>query len=261
MYIGILIRLLIGYVRVEVEGYYIEKFINMCVHKKIFIWNLKREKGVKLFLNIGKKDFKKLREICKQTRCKIKIQKKKGIPFILYKYKKRKIFVIFLIIISIVIYSSSKYVWNIDINVEDNLEVENIRDDLYNLGLKKGMKKENIDADKIINEIRLQRDDISWIGMDIKGTNVRVKIVKADDTPELLDNKDYCNIVAKKNGIITKITAQNGTAMVKVGDTVQKGEVLIAGYMEGKYTEPRYLHSLRRSTSKSMVYRKRKSLL
>lgn len=260
MYIKLLLMLFLGYVRIEVEGYYIEKFINLCTDKKILIWNLKREKGVKLYLNIGISDFKKLSEICRMTKCKVKIKKKKGMPFILHKYKKRKIFLMFLIIISIVIYISSRYVWNIDIDVEEDLQIENIQEDLDNLGLKTGMLKKDLDTDKIINEIRLKRNDISWIGMDIKGTNVIVKIVKADERPEIIDNSDYCNIVAKKSGIITKITAQNGTPLVGVGDTVQEGDVLIAGYMEGKYTDIRYLHSLRRSSGQSLVYRKGKSL-
>ena len=33
----------IGYVRIEVEGYYIEKFINECRNNKIHIWNIKKE--------------------------------------------------------------------------------------------------------------------------------------------------------------------------------------------------------------------------
>ena len=70
MFIGILLRLIFGYVRVEVEGYYIERFINICQNKKILIWNLKRQKGVKLYLNIGIKDFKKLKEIARKTNCK-----------------------------------------------------------------------------------------------------------------------------------------------------------------------------------------------
>ena len=68
MYIGILIRLILGYVRIEVEGYYIERFINMCTNRKILIWNLKREKNVRLYLNIGIDDFKELPRISKKTR-------------------------------------------------------------------------------------------------------------------------------------------------------------------------------------------------
>ena len=255
MYIGILLRLIFGYVRVEVEGYYIERFINICQNKKILIWNLKREKGVKLYFNIGIKDFKKLKTIARKTNCKIKINKKKGIPFILHRYKKRKIFAIFLVIIAIAIYTSSKYVWNIEVQVEDNLQIEQIEEDLANLGLKKGVLKSKIETEKLINELRLKRNDISWIGIDLKGTNVIVKAVKSDEKPELIDDSEYCNIVASKSGTITKIIAQNGTAVVKIGEQVNKGDVLIAGYMEGKYTEKRYVHSLGEVQAK-VVYKK-----
>ena len=95
MYIRLLLNLLLGYVRIEIEGYYVERFINICTNKKILIWNLKREKGVKLYLNIGINDFKRLSSIAKKTKCKIKILKKRGIPFFLSRYKKRKIFAIF----------------------------------------------------------------------------------------------------------------------------------------------------------------------
>ena len=255
MYIGILLRLILGYVKVEVEGYYIERFINICQNKRILIWNLKREKGVKLFFNIGIKDFRKLKTISRKTNCKIKISKKNGIPFLLNRYKKRKIFAIALVFIVLFIYLSSRYVWNIDVSVEDGLVIENIENDLSDLGLKKGCKKSNIDTDKIINEIRLKRDDISWIGIDLKGTNAIIKIVKLDEKPDLIDNSEYCNIIASKSGIITKIIAQNGTALVKIGEQVNKGDILIAGYMEGKYTDKRYVHSLGEVQAK-VIYKK-----
>ncbi len=244
MCIKLLLRLLFGYVRIEIEGYYVERFINICTNQNILIWNLKREKGVKLYLNIGIQDFKNLSQIARKTNCKVKILKKKGIPFLLNRYKKRKIFALFLVIVICAICVSSKYVWNVEIRVEDNLTLENIEQDIEEAGITKGILKSNIQTEQIINELRLKRDDIAWMGIDIEGTNVIVSIVKADESPAILDNSDYCNIIASKSGIITKITAQNGTALVQVGDTVQQGDILIAGYMEGKYTDTRYVHSL-----------------
>ena len=41
----------------------------------------------------------------------------------------------------------------------------------------------------------------------------------------------------------SKINAQNGTANVKVGDTVNAGTILINGWLEGKYTGIRYVHA------------------
>ena len=244
MLIKILLRYILGYVRITVEGYYIERFINICTTNKILIWNLKREKGVKLHLNIGIQDFYKAIEVAKRLKCKIKIDKKRGIPFIANKYRKRKAFLISLIIILVALYVSSNYVWNIEIQIEDNLQLENIAEDIEEAGLKIGMRKSKVNVEEIVNKIRLKRDDISWIGINLKGTNAIVKAVKAKEAPEIIDEKEYSNIVAKKEGIITQIIAQNGTAQVKVGDQVEAGQVLIQGTMEGKYTGTRYVHSL-----------------
>ena len=150
MYIRLLVRLLMGYVRIEVEGYYIERFINICTNRKILIWNLKREKGVKLYLNIGINDFKNISDILKKTNCKVRILKKRGIPFLLNRYKKRKIFVILLVIMMFTIYASSRYIWNIDIKVKNNLQIDNLEEDLESLGVKKGIKKDEIDTYQII---------------------------------------------------------------------------------------------------------------
>ena len=244
MLLKILLKYILGYVRITVEGYYIERFINICTTSKILIWNLKREKGVKLHLNIGINDFFKAVKVAKKLKCRIRITKKRGIPFLINKYKKRKIFFITLIIIVILIGVSTNFVWNINIEVEDNLELQNIEQDIKEAGLEVGMLKKNVDTQEIINKIRLDRSDISWVGIELKGTNAIVKIVKATEAPEIIDEKDYSNIVAKKSGTITKIIAQNGTAQVKIGDEVEEGQILIQGTMEGKYTGTRYVHSL-----------------
>ena len=93
--------------------------------------------------------------------------------------------------------------------------------DLNENGLKTGMIKQKINTKEVINNIRLKRNDIAWIGVNIKGTNAIVSIVEADKKPEIIDEKEYCNIVTRKDGIITKINVQNGTALVKEGDIVK----------------------------------------
>ena len=39
MFIKMLIGYIVGYVRIVVEGYYIERFINLCTSQKIAIWS------------------------------------------------------------------------------------------------------------------------------------------------------------------------------------------------------------------------------
>ena len=243
MIIKIIFNYIIGYIRISIEGYYIERFINICRNNRITIWNLKRGKNVELELNIGIKDLKKVAKIAKQTKCKMKILRKKGLPFIFNKYKKRKIFFLFLILIILSLAISSKFVWNIEVIEEDNKTIEDIYQNIVEAGLSIGKLKSQINTKEIINKIRLDRDDIAWIGIELKGTNAIVKVVKAEAKPEIIDEEDYCNIISDKQGVITKINAQNGTIAVKVGDTVNIGTTLINGWMEGKYTGIRYVHA------------------
>ena len=243
MLIKIIFNYIIGYIRISIEGYYIERFINICGNEKITIWNLKRNKNVKLELNIGIKDLKKVAKIAKQTKCKIKIIKKKGLPFLFNRYRKRKLFFVFLLVIIIGLGISSNFVWNIQIVEEDKESIENLYQDVVESGLEIGKMKSKINTKDIINKVRLKRNDIAWMGIELKGTNAIVKVVKATAKPEIVDDNEYCNIVSDKQGIITKINAQNGTIAVKVGDTVNVGTTLINGWMEGKYTGLRYVHA------------------
>ena len=260
MFLKIIFSYLLGYLRITVEGYYIERFINICKSKKITIWNLKRNKDICLLLNVKIGEFKELRDVAKKTKCKIKIKSKKGLPFLLHKYKKRKIFVIFLILVSFSIWLSSNFVWNVDIEEKNGNELENLRNDLEDVGLKTGNLKFKIDTKTIINKIRLERKDIAWMGIELKGTNAIVKIVKADEKPEIIDENEYCSIISNKSGVITKINAQSGTANVKVGDTIKEGDTLINGWMDGKFTGIRYVHAKGEVEAK-VWYTKNKKIL
>lgn len=233
MLIKILLNYICGYINISIEGYYIEKFINMCISKKIFLWNMKREKSTYLKANISIKDFKKIKSIVRKTKCKIQINGKKGIPFSINKYRSRKIFLFSSILIVMIIFITSRFIWNIEIIGNEKIETIELLKQLEENGLKIGENKTKIDSDEIIRKIRLKRNDIAWMSIDLKGTNAIVKIVENTLKPEIIDKTDYCNIVANKAGIITKINAKSGTIMVNEGDVVKEGTILVAR-MDGR---------------------------
>lgn len=159
----ILYLYLFGYVNIEVEGFFVERFINICFQKKIFLWKFERSKSTVITARIAIKDFKKLRNIAKKTKCKISLKEKKGLPFILNKYKKRKIFAITLAVIAILIFGLTRYVWNIELLCDGEINETEILELLKKDGIYEGCKISKIDTNKIINEIRLERSDISWV--------------------------------------------------------------------------------------------------
>lgn len=243
MFLKIWLNYITGYVNIKVESFFLERFINICVSKKIFLWNIKRRKSTILYANISIKDYKRLKEIAKKTKSKVKIKNKKGLPFIFHKYRKRKIFIAFFILIITGLIATSNFIWNIEVKGNNQISKEEIINALNENGLKIGTNKNKIDSNLVINKMRLQRDDVAWIGISMKGTNAIVEVKEAEKAPEIVDESEYCNIVSDRNASITKINVQNGTAAVSVGDIVKKGDVIVNGYLEGKYTGIRYVHS------------------
>ena len=146
MVIKKIINYISGYLRIVVEGYYIERFINICRNRNYMMWNIKKVNDINIALNIEIKHFREICKIAQKTQCKIRIKAKRGLPFLLNKYKKRKLFALFLILVLAIIFFSSHFVWNIEIIEENGLAIENIMEDVQEAGLKIGTLKNDIDT-------------------------------------------------------------------------------------------------------------------
>lgn len=205
-----------GYINIEVEGFFVERFINICILKNVFLWRLSKNNSASINARISISSFRKIKDIAKKSKCRVHIKSKKGLPFILNKYKNRKIFAITFIVIAILIFGLTRFVWNIEINADGDIDENEILEILEENGIHNGVMISKIDTDSIVNKIRLERDDISWMGIKISGTNVIVSIVMATEKPEIVDEEEICNIVADKEAVIDEIIVQNGTARVSV---------------------------------------------
>lgn len=168
MLFKILIRYLLGYVNISVQGYYIERFLNICISKNIFLWNTKVEKSTYAHANVGLKDFKKLKEVARKTKCRITLNAKHGMPFFMNRYRKRKIFAVLLAVISIFIYLQSRFIWNIEVEGLNRIQEEEILEELSKFGLEIGTLKSKVNTKEIINKIRMNRDDIAWMNINLK---------------------------------------------------------------------------------------------
>ena len=232
------IQSLTGVVTVQIEGFFTERFINLCKINNIKIWDVRNiVKGVMRF-KINIKDFKKLRKISKKTKCKVLIKEKKGVYFTLFKYRKRKIVFVLLFLVLIFSISFSTFVWNIEVIGNETISKEEIIDNLKESGLFIGKSKIGLDKKNIVNNFRTKSSDVSWAGLEIDGTRAIIKVVEKTRIDE--NNVQKINpgdIVATKSGVITKIVAEKGTSKCKVMDYVEKGNVLVEGNVYSRDNE------------------------
>ena len=243
MLINCLLCYIAGFMKITIEGYFAERFINLCKTQNIRLWNIKK-RGLAMFsCNISISNFRKIKPIIKKTKCRVKIKKRRGLPFLLERYKKRKVLAILLALLLIGIFAMSNFLWNIEIECDEEINESEIIKIINENGMDIGKLKKEIDTEKVIRAIRYEREDIAWVGISFKGTKAVVKLVKSEEKPDVIKQDEFCNIIATKEGIITKINVLNGVPVVKAGDLVKKGTTLVNGWLEGKYTGIRYVHA------------------
>lgn len=232
-----------GYVIILVEGYFPEKFINICISKGIFLWDITREKSCIMKMKTGLDAFKKIRHIARKTGCRVKILSKRGLPFISHKYRKRKTFIAGCAVFLLMIYVLSSFIWSIDIVGNKTISKERLIQELSALGLKSGVCRFYIDKENICNRIMIKMKELAWISIDLSGTRAIVEVAECVMPPKFVDKNLPCNINADKDGIIKSIFVKTGTPLVKVGETVKKGDMLVSGIVISKYKVSRYVHA------------------
>lgn len=182
-----LLQYLFGYMQVRIEGFFVEKVINKAINKKIVLWNIKREKSTIVYANIGLDSYEELAKITDENKCKIETLKKAGLPFIIERYKKRKSILVIALTILLLLIGISNFVWNIQIEGIQSINKEELIKQLEDNGLKIGVLKRKVDEEKIINKIRLEREDISWIGINISRNKCSCKNCRSRN--ETRDNR------------------------------------------------------------------------
>jgi similar to stage IV sporulation protein len=233
-----------GYAIIIVQGIKIERFINLAVVNNIYLWDIEKIDYTTIKAKINIKDFFKLRYIVRKTDSNIQIIEKCGMPFKIKTVKKRKWFFFGLGALLIFIYILSSYIWMIEIEGLDKIDEQAVLENLSHVGLREGVKKSKINKREIENRMLIRMPDLTWMGLEIKGTKAFVTVVEKKPEPQLINRDEPCDIVASKNGVIEKILVLNGDGVVKDGDTVKKGQLLVSGTIIRDGLPERYVHSM-----------------
>ena len=227
-----------GIVQVQIEGFFTERFINLCKINNIKIWDIKNLVNGIVRFNVSIKDFKKLKKISKKTKCKMSIISKKGLYFKLFKLRKRKLILLLASIFIAICIFSTTFIWSVNISGNTYISTEKINRVLKSSGLYVGKNKIGFKSKKIINNLRVEIPDIAWAGIEIDGTNVYVKIVEKTRLPSnAIFETSIGDIVSDKSGVIEKIIVENGTPILSVGDYVEEGRILIEGKVYSEFLD------------------------
>lgn len=222
-----------GTVKVEVIVFKREQLLNILWNNGIKIHNIKKIDVSTIIMEIDYKDYRSVKDVVKKLQGKITIVSTSGGIFVVSKIKKRIGIVIGLALFLGLLYYLSGFIWRIEIDTNRFLAPYEVRQQLKEIGIKPGISKDSLDVYSLEKNMENLNSDIMWVNARKEGSTLKIKIEEKINPP-LKDELDKIETVtATMDGEIKKIFTTSGTAAVKPGDIVKKGDVLILP-QEGK---------------------------
>jgi similar to stage IV sporulation protein len=233
---------------IRLTGYSPERFLNLCSHHQITLWGLQSlDDGYEMCLSIH--SFKKLRPLLRKTRTRMVILEKHGLPFLLHRYRNRKLFAAGAIAAGVLLYGLSLFIWNIHLDGNTGISDQTILSYLEEEGIVHGMKKSEVHGEEIESMLREHFPGITWVSAEVKGTRLLLHIRENENAEESgLKEEEPADLVASKSGMVVNLIVRSGTPAVLDGANVEKGDLLVASRVEvlnddGEVADVSYVHA------------------
>jgi similar to stage IV sporulation protein len=217
-----------GYLEIIIRGSQLEKLINLATGSGLYLWEVKRLDGDTLSAKMRARGFFRIRGMARRAGCRVKIRHKHGWPFVLRRLAARKLFCLGGLLCGVFLVYLASLVLVVRIEGVPRREQARWLKILAEAGLRTGHPRRFLLAQKnrIEQEALLRLTEAVWLGINFKGVVAEVKVVPRKVAPPSTGPAD---LVAADDGLITKVIVIRGIPLVKEGDTVVDGQLLISG--------------------------------
>lgn len=223
---------LFGYLRIRFRGEGMERFINLCHHHGINLWEICPDpEQAEIYASISLKDYKNIRKIAQKTKVWPRVAERHGAPFVWIEVMKRKSFFVGLVLFMGLVLFFSTRIWSIQIAGERYHTKESLLRYLESEQIHLGMAGSKVMCSQMEEQIRKQYEDIGWVSVKKSGSTLYLQMQEVQlEEPET--EEQPAHLVASCSGTVVQIVTRQGTAKVHQGDKIKKGDVLISGVVD-----------------------------
>ncbi|MBY7143348.1 sporulation protein YqfD [Virgibacillus sp. NKC19-3] len=221
--------LMTGYVTILIKGDRPELFFQKCMRQGILVWNIKKTADDACIGSVRLHDVKELKTIKRKTNHKLTFIDKKGCPFLIKRFTKKRQLMLGLVISVMLIIFLSNIIWEVQITGVPTEVEEKISKQLDEYGVHSGAWIFTLDEPTAIQD-QLIKDvpELLWVGVEQKGTTFYLEGVEKSVVEEK-ESTGPQHLVATKKGVIKNMYVSEGLPRVAVNDYVEPGDVLVSG--------------------------------
>ncbi len=213
------------WIRTKTSNFY--KLIRKLNDLNIEIYDSKKTNNY-LYLKVSVSGYKRIKKYI--VSYKFKIVKKEGINNIFDLLKKNKLYTMVIVISGILMIILTHLIIEVEVVHQNDSLRSLIYEELKYYGIKNLNFNKNYDEiNTIKNEILDKyKDRIEWLEIEKVGMKYIIKLQERIINVET-EEEPYCDVYAKESGVITSISVKKGVPVVKIGDYISEGDLLISG--------------------------------
>ncbi len=218
-----------GIVVLQVTIPFPERFVNLCAQENLEFWAMDWLDGNTVRLTARRRDRKRILEIAQTLGGEAQVESSRGLPEFLGRFRARHAFLLGLSFALCAVLLLSRFVLTIEVTGNEQVPTPVILAQLRLLGVHPGVYGPALDRKQLAQEALVELPELSFMALNLHGTRLEVIVREVVQAPERVDVEENIDLAAETDGLILKVEPELGDSMVKAGDTVARGDILISG--------------------------------
>ena len=232
---------ILGAVRLELTGSFPEGFLNACAMEGLTLWEMRVRDACTLELSAYETEMPELEKLAARCGCEWRLLAEKGGKGSRRRLRRRSLLLLSLALSGLLLLASSLFLWEIELQGNQKLTEGEVRRALAACGVTEGSFWPSISTDLVRSRMLTELPELGWMTVNISGSRALVLLSERREKPEIYRERQPGDVVAAEGGIVRRASVLEGTALVKPGQTVAAGELLVSGWRESLSGEGRWV--------------------
>lgn len=227
---------ILGYTELEVLSVRATDLLVRFTNAQIAMRNINILDGAILKVRIRKSDEKQALAIIRKSGGDIIKMQHGGFASDFSFFLKRPVIAVGLALAIIIGGVLPQFVWFYRVEGNETVPTELILRELRELGVGFGTYGPSIHPQELKNKILQKIPELSWFTVQQYGGKAVIIVREREQKGAILDRKTPMDLVAVRSGIVTKTEIYQGNPLIKAGDCVLPGQILVSAYKDLDFT-------------------------
>ena len=232
-----------GTVRFELCGACPESVLNACAMQALELMDLESLDACTLRVTVFENRAEEFQALARRCMCETEKLSQSGGSKSRRLVKRRMLLLIFALLTAGLLLFSSLFIWDIQVVGCQKLTQAQVLRALSGCGVEQGSFRFGLNSDLVRSRVLVELPEIAWMTVNVRGSRATVLILEREEKPEIVAEADAADLVAAKTGVIARMSVLNGKPLVRPGQAVVEGELLVSGTMDSITALPRQVRA------------------